>query len=284
MSSMTSYSYAVLRYVHDITTGEFINVGVAIHAPEAKFTQIRCRHTYGRLSRFFPGIKHEYFRTLMKHVEYKFHNISEKLYSEFPWKNYNSVMNIANEVLPEDDSSMQWSFHGVGQSKNLDITIDKLFERMVLKYEEKTTNERKTDDDVWKGFKRTLENRHLLQLFAPKKIRSQDDEVEFSYTWKNGILHCIEPLSFDLSSPDSIRDKAHKWLGRISSVSSSSEQFKVYFLVAQPQDDSLMGAYDSALKILNKAPVDKHIISEESVETLSSLITQAVEDHESSHF
>jgi hypothetical protein len=33
----TPYSYAVLRYVHDIGTGEFINVGVVVSAPSVSF-------------------------------------------------------------------------------------------------------------------------------------------------------------------------------------------------------------------------------------------------------
>jgi len=32
MSQLITYSYTVPRYVHDTTTGEFINVGVALYA------------------------------------------------------------------------------------------------------------------------------------------------------------------------------------------------------------------------------------------------------------
>ena len=31
----TTFTYTVLRYVHDIATGEFVNMGVALDAPEA---------------------------------------------------------------------------------------------------------------------------------------------------------------------------------------------------------------------------------------------------------
>jgi hypothetical protein len=37
MSERTNYTFTVSRYVHDITTGEFVNVGVLLHAPKAKF-------------------------------------------------------------------------------------------------------------------------------------------------------------------------------------------------------------------------------------------------------
>ena len=61
MSASTKYSYTVLRYVHDTMTGEFVNVGVALHAPEAGYLSAICRTTYRRVSAAFPGLKGEHF-------------------------------------------------------------------------------------------------------------------------------------------------------------------------------------------------------------------------------
>ncbi len=55
----TTYTFTVLRYVHDITTGEFANVGVALFAPEAKYLGAICTPRYGRLTRIFLDIKHD---------------------------------------------------------------------------------------------------------------------------------------------------------------------------------------------------------------------------------
>jgi hypothetical protein len=33
----TAYTYTILRYVHDTATGEFVNVSVALYAPDANF-------------------------------------------------------------------------------------------------------------------------------------------------------------------------------------------------------------------------------------------------------
>ena len=46
----TTFTYTVLRYVHDIATGEFVNMGVALYAPEAKYISAICSARYGRLS------------------------------------------------------------------------------------------------------------------------------------------------------------------------------------------------------------------------------------------
>jgi hypothetical protein len=49
----TTFTYTVLRYVHDIATGEFVNMGVALYAPEAKYVSAICNSRYGRLSKMF---------------------------------------------------------------------------------------------------------------------------------------------------------------------------------------------------------------------------------------
>ena len=37
MTKKQAYSYTVLRYVHDVVSGESLNVGVVMHAPGAGF-------------------------------------------------------------------------------------------------------------------------------------------------------------------------------------------------------------------------------------------------------
>ena len=53
MIERTNYTFTVLRYVHDITTGEFVNVGVVLHAPKAKFLRAKTLRIRASAS-FFP--------------------------------------------------------------------------------------------------------------------------------------------------------------------------------------------------------------------------------------
>ena len=36
-----AYSFVTLRYVHDVVTGEFANVGVVLYAPDARLLEAR---------------------------------------------------------------------------------------------------------------------------------------------------------------------------------------------------------------------------------------------------
>lgn len=280
MSTKTAYSYVVLRYVHDITTGEFLNVGVALHAPSQRFLGAQCRSTYGRLSKAFPGVNGDHFRGLMRHVQERFEALSQRLREELPLGNSQSVMDFAREVLPADDGSLQWSQPGSGQTTDPVVTLERLFDRMVNRYEDRGARERRTEDDVWRHFRRSLEAHHLLRHFEPRTIAVEDDEYEFKHTWKNGVVHCLEPISFDLASAEGMQDKVHRWLGRMTSIRSSREKFRMYFLVGGPQDETLISAYEKALSVLKKAPVDQEIITEARAEELARELAEQVEQHD----
>lgn len=64
---------------------------------------------------------------------------------------------------------------------------------------------------------------------------------------------------------DSIRDKAHKVLGELTSVRDATEPLKVYLLVGKLQLDGMNDAFEKALGILEKAPTPTEIVTEEGV-------------------
>lgn len=280
MSASVKYSYTVLRYVHDTVTGEFVNVGVALHAPEVGYLSAICRTTYRRVSAAFPGLRGEHFRAVMRHVQARFEQMGEQLPSDQTASGKQALLDIAKSVLPADDSSLQWGPVGVGLATDPSQKLESLFNRMVTRYDDQTsTRVRRTDDDVWRNFKRDLEQRRLLRYFEPKTISVQDDEVRFEHAWKNGVWHCVEPVSFDLAAAETIKDKAHKLLGQITSIYGTPESFRLYMLVARPEDDALMPAFESALSILQKMPCEKEIVQEDEHAALADRLANEVETH-----
>ena len=280
MKNQSPYTYSVLRYVHDVTSGEFMNVGVVLYAPEARYLGALCRPTYGRLSKVFPGMNAEHFKSLMRYIQSRFEERGERVASELELMPSSGVIEIAQSILPKDDSSLQWSPAGSGRTEEPAKTLEKLYDRMVMRYEERPSSGGRSDDDVWRHFKRDLETKRVLQHFVPKKISVLDDEIEFQHSWRNGKWHCLEPVSFDLAQADSIKDKAHRWLGQMTSVHGESDDFKVYLLVGAPGQESLQPAFRSAISILRKIPGDKEIVLEEDARGLAERIAGEVAEHE----
>lgn len=145
------YTYVALRYVHDIGTEEFVNVGVVMHAPEARFAKAEFRHTYARLSHMFPGFDPEHFKRMMSGMEARFLELSRQIREEMDFGNRpGDARELARSVLPEDDSSLQWSEMGGGVSADLEKTLESLFQRLVMKYDSK--QERDSRDDETETF------------------------------------------------------------------------------------------------------------------------------------
>lgn len=276
---MFSYTFTVLRYVHDITTGEFINVGVVLYSPDALFLRARMRTTFGRLTRLFPDANGEAFKRSLAHVEYSIADYSRRQHDLFPTSGSNAV-DFATRVLPRDDSSLQWSRLGSGRSKDLERELDLLFARMVAKYEHKNTESR-TEDDVWKSFSRALQNRQVLAHLQYKQITGRADTVTFQHAYKNGIWNCLEPVSFDLVDGERIHTKALRWLGQMTALQGSEDQFKLILLVGEPQNPAVVKHYVRALGILESIPGDKVIYTEAQADELSRVVAEEVLRHQS---
>lgn len=280
MNNQYSYTYSVLRYVHDVTSGEFMNVGVALYAPKARYLGALCRPTYGRLGKVFPGMNADHFKSLMRHIQGRFEERGERVANQLELTPSCGVMEIAQSILPKDDSSLQWSAAGSGRADDPAKTLEKLYDRMVMRYEDRPSWGGRSDDDVWRHFKRDLETKRVLQHFVPKKIAVLDDEIEFQHSWKNGKWQCLEPVSFDLAQADSIKDKAHRWLGQMASVQGATDEFKVYLLVGAPGEESLQPAFRRAISILRKIPGDKEIVFEGDAHGLAERIAGELAEHE----
>ena len=115
MKNQYSYTYTVLRYVHDVTSGEFVNVGVALYAPQAHYLSAICRTTYGRLNKIFPGVNAEHFKALMRHIQNSFERRGESLSSELALMSPSGVLEIAQTVqFQERRKVMQTATHWKG--------------------------------------------------------------------------------------------------------------------------------------------------------------------------
>ena len=116
-----------------------------------------------------------------------------------------------------------------------------------------------------------------------------DGMLSFMFSYPNAIplperavaaiLEKIEPLSFDLAASESIRDKAHRWLGQMASLKDAPERFKVYLLVGAPQRDELKPAFANAMSILGKIPGDKELVLEQDAPRLAADIERELETH-----
>lgn len=279
MSDKQSYSYTLLRYVHDPMTAEFVNVGLVVYSPKAKELRVKMRHTYGRLAAAFPDLDRDGFRVAMRRLEREFERLAKQISKPDLFSPVGDVMSVVRKVLVADESSLQWSPPGTGITADLDLQVDRLFDRLVGRYDAKNER-RRSDDDVWRPVRESLEARNIADRFGEKTISGSADSIEFRHAWKNGIWHCVQPLSFDLADDDGIKDKARRWTGHLAAVADAGDSFRPYFLIAPPTNPNLASAFETAVSILQKSPVQPEIYLEQQTDALVDRMESEIRSHD----
>lgn len=280
------YTYTVLRYVHDPLTAEFVNVGLVLHFPESSFEpavlKARTRNTIGRMREMFPGMDKKAFGATMRTINRMLAKVADQLGADGMFASSGNALTFARQVLPSDDSSLQWSSVGSGVAESPDKTFERLYNRLVTKYDLRNV-QRRSDEEIWKPVRQRLDERHLLVVLEPKTIVGGDDKIEFQHAWKNGAWHAYEPVSLDLADAEGIYRKAHRWLGQLTSVMPEAlEAVQPYFIVGAPSDPALEFAYRRALKILKKSP-QVEVFEEAEIEQLVDRIEKEVNAHRATH-
>ncbi len=266
MNKKQAYTYTVLRYVHDVVSGESLNVGVVLHTPAARFLRGRTRKTIRRLKQVFPDLDRNAFVRSMKAVDRGLTALAQQPNSLF--EKQTDARGHALKVLPSDDSSLQWSPAGAGLTDDPEKTLDRLYERHVVRYD-LTSVRRRTDEDVWRPVQDKLAERGIDVPFQPKAVVGTQDSIVFEKAWQNGHWHAYEPVSLDLADADGIKDKARRWRGHLAAVAEGTpEEIHLHFLLGRPQNTSLLDAYKTAKAIMEHAHFATEVVDENEIDNL----------------
>jgi hypothetical protein len=274
----TTYSTITLRYLHDVVTGEFANIGVVLYSAEQRYLEARFTTSYERLNAIFLKIDHLHYRALMRYLANRFDEIAADIRDGLHVPPVTALKEMVRQVLPPDDSSLQWSEQGGGFTEDLAKTMDELFKRQVERYIAGAEQVSRTDDEIVKPFKARLGR--VAEKLAEKKIETKDYQYDFRFAWKNDIWHLYEPVSFDLVDPNSIREKANRWLGRGMALHDAREEFKIHFILGEPRQDGTKTAFENALHLLQKIPGQKQLVRENEVEHFAEQVTKEIISHD----
>lgn len=266
------YSAIVLRYVHDAVSSEFVNVGLLLVSSDHDVVRFQVLPRTKRVVDFFPGARAVVIRAALRQAMSAAKdslNLSAHVIGG-PEERSLALRKMAYTIVAHDDSALQWSdtFHGL--SPDSAATFDRLFQRLVLRYELGAPHPKRTDDQVWRTFSKVLESRNVSARLQEYEVSAELESVKFKHALKNGKWHLMEPVSFDLASPESITDKAKRLLGQMTLLRGSDSDFRLYFLVGQPEGEEGQDAYQRALRILRETPFETVIYPESKAEEFAA--------------
>ena len=286
MTEKVPYSFTILRYVHDVVAAESLNVGVVMYSSAEGGLLAKVQRSTRRLRQTFPDIDPKAFRDMMTSIERGCESLAQELANAPLFVDRHlDVLKCARRVMPDDDSTLQWSAAGWGLTEDVTGTMDQLFERYVTRHDQTAAPEerRRTDDDIRREFKSKLSELGAKIPFEQKRIRGSQDEITFETAWKNGSWHAYEPVSLDLADEKRIKDKARRWRGHLSAVKSgSADNVSLHFLVGGPRDESLHAAFESAKVILSGSPFASALVEEDDsdnfVEQIKAEYLSSIQD------
>jgi hypothetical protein len=281
MTEQRPYTYTILRYVHDARAGEMLNVGIVLHVAAEHRLLVRTRSTFGRVKAAFPDLDGDAFKSAMRAVERAVTGVAEDLAATTLLPQDGDAASLARKAMAADDSALQWSPVGSGLTSDADATLARLFDRLVLRNDDRATPRRRVDEEVWRPVRAKLEERNVKVPFEPKVIAGALDSITFENAWKNGSWHVYEPVSLDLADRDGIMAKTHRWLGHLAAVQDGvKDSVKVHFILGAPQDPALEPAYHRALALFRQAPLGPEVLEEGDVDALVARIEDEVRAHQ----
>lgn len=276
----SKYTFSVLRYTYDQVTQEFINVGIALQAPEQNFLQARCTMNYRRITSVFSLIEGTRFRELLRYIESQVNKRGGNLVGDLRFEGEVSLAQTLASILPVDDSALQFIHVGQGVTENPVETLNQLYSRYVDRYKGTGVSERRNDEDVWRVFRAPLEKLNVVSSLTPKRIVAPNYEYDFQRSWKNEVWHVYEPVSFDYNEANSILEKANRWLGRATSLQDSADPFMLHLLLGAPKDRNLKLAYFKAQNLLNKMPGRYEFVEEQRADDFARDLQREIRTHQ----
>ncbi len=276
---MIKYQYQIVRYIHDLVTSEFINVGIVVYNSDVKFLKSKFISKYSRVTQFFPEANGHYLISSLKQFDKNINKISKEQNELF--FDFNSLEEITSSFLPKDDSALICSEVFTALDVNLDSAIDYLYNNLIDKYTHKSNKTSLNDNQVWNNiYKDYFDKYSVTENLKPHKVTTLNDELEFEKSWKNGSWHCYQPISFDLKKEDAIKNKVYKWSGILTEIEKSNEHINIYFLAVNSKKHKDLGEFitDTLTRRANKKVLAK-IVMQDEAENFAKQISSDMTEH-----
>ncbi|MFB9221651.1 DUF3037 domain-containing protein [Paracoccus cavernae] len=286
------FDYCLLQYEHNPWLKERLNIGVLLYSEAANFLQLETRSWDGRILQSYPNIEKASFTEDLNQIarsikiflrtDFKQPSLLPSLKSlpSIDQSEY-GALRIAQLLSPDMDTSYRWEAGGVGVCSSPSEKLDQLFHRFVTSYDKPRNDTNRSDSQVWSTFSSKLSERKLDRFIEVDKTVTTDlGPVKFHAGYRNGALHVIQPLSFDLKDEEQIGSKAARWAGYAQAVKSYSQgSVQSHFVLGHPRKPNLEDSFDRAKKYLEKITGARNVVTEENSSDFADIIEGQMQGH-----
>jgi hypothetical protein len=275
------YTYCVIRYVHDPVAAEMLNIGVVMWSPIQSFLGIKLEQRFERLSKTFAGFDGDYYRKAIRQLTNAIENMQDRFSNPvFPFDPApENITVLMRSIWPDEELSFQAGALMAGVTKNLEKELEEIFSRFVDKQYTYPKLEKRSDEDVWSVYSRSLYRNRITRKLHQKTIETSEFSIKFDHAFKNEKWHALEPISLDLKRVEGIQLKATTWLGNATALQYAPDMGTLYLLLGSPKTPGHEKAYIKAKNLLNKMPIPHKLIEEDEAEDFAEHIHSYMVEH-----
>lgn len=280
-----NFQYCVLKYRHSIILNEILNVGLLFYFPSDRAFEFVYPNKLFRISGLYKNLNLGIIKSAQHILKNKAEEISfllykeEKLGSLFPFElNEGSFKDIVSKYfLLEDASALYFDDVKTGINVGRSIITDVYRKEYFACYDDLSNHYLKKDEKyieqrLKSNLKTKLPQYHRLEI--NKEITTPLVTERFKWGWTNGSQNLIVPIGLDLVDPDTIKQKALSWYGKLTFLNDYARDNSISFhiITSKPDEKNLLKYYNNAVKVIEQSKAPKEIIVESELESYSDYI------------
>ena len=273
-----------IRYVHDVRTGEFLNIGVVLMSPGHDFLGARFINSWARITATFPDAEPVHLRRVARAIEHACERWMVATRTQLAFMRVDNLDAFLRSVIGFDDASITFSTTISGITADPVVTLNELFFTFAGRHAEQEARRARDEEEVWRNFVSLLPEPNVVMHLAPKQLAVKHYSYTFEHTWVNGQVNAAQPVSFDMLDAQRIREKATQWTGRLRIVRPSDFDLRVFFIIAMPNEGASKqirsAAFDAMAILEDNLAGEVSLYSEDREHELATKITHDIREHQ----
>ncbi len=274
-----SYTYCLIKYVHNPAAGEMLNIGVLLFSDEIKQIVGKFEIHFDRLSSVFANFDGDHYRSVIRNLETSILQLNERFVPSLFEQGFKDIKDVFVSLVPDLGLSIQFGNVLAGITGDLEYEANQIFYRVITSQTPQKERKSRSDEEVWTVYSKPLATQEVAKYLRPQTFVSEGNNWKFNHTFKNENWHILEPTTMDYAQAETMQNKAAKLVGETTFLKENKDIKKIYILLGEPRLDSLRGSYIKAKNLLNRIPIDKEIVEEREAEDFAKELTSYMKEH-----
>lgn len=218
MNRRTPCQYAVLRFRPYAETGEFVNVGLAVSAPEAgEYVYLCNARRRRRVTGFFPELDYRVYQAAMESMARELARLKSMLdrdlvHGTTPEK----ASLIFKELTRPREGMLAFGLQGVLLAESAEAAAEELKARYIdRQFAQKREYQEKVMQRQLREF---LRRHHLRDFYATNQIVGDERfhvVLPFVHEQEGRMTKALKPLDLDRKEPTDVYQHGDEWLTKL---------------------------------------------------------------------